>query len=261
MADHVTRYALQFTRLTRKEKGDVPEFIRKYVSWGAGPRASQYLVLAAKARAVLHGRYFASCDDVRAVAPPGAAASHPHQFQRRGRGRQAGRSRPAAHRHDSLRRFRQERRWKTSPKYFDPQTLAKLRGLELRGRLIVEGYVSGVHRSPFHGFSVEFAEHREYVPGDDVRYVDWKVFGKTDKYYLKQYEEETNLISYLLARCQREHGVPQAETPRCRSSNTPSASPRPWPILILHQQDSVGLVTFDKQVPSLVRGRAAIRRT
>lgn len=70
IADHVTRYALQFTRQTRKEKGDVPEFIRKYVSWGAGPRASQYLVLAAKARAVLHGRYFASCDDVRAVAPP-----------------------------------------------------------------------------------------------------------------------------------------------------------------------------------------------
>jgi MoxR-like ATPase len=70
IADHVTRYALQFTRLTRKEKGDVPDFIRKYVSWGAGPRASQYLVLAAKARAVLHGRYFANCDDIRAVAPP-----------------------------------------------------------------------------------------------------------------------------------------------------------------------------------------------
>ena len=64
------RYALQFTRLTRKEKGDVPDFIRKYVSWGAGPRASQYLVLAAKARAVLHGRYFANCEDIRAVAPP-----------------------------------------------------------------------------------------------------------------------------------------------------------------------------------------------
>jgi len=70
IADHVARYALQFTRLTRKEKGDVPDFIRKYVSWGAGPRASQYLVLAAKARAVLHGRYFANCDDIRAVAPP-----------------------------------------------------------------------------------------------------------------------------------------------------------------------------------------------
>ena len=83
-------------------------------------------------------------------------------------------------------------------KYFDPETLARLQGLELRARHIVEGYVSGVHRSPYHGFSIEFAEHREYVPGDDLRYVDWKVFGKTDKYYLKQYEEETNLVCYLL---------------------------------------------------------------
>jgi MoxR-like ATPase len=66
----VTRYALQFTRLTRKEKGKVPDFIRDYVSWGAGPRASQYLVLGAKARAVLQGRYFATCDDIRAVAAP-----------------------------------------------------------------------------------------------------------------------------------------------------------------------------------------------
>ena len=85
-----------------------------------------------------------------------------------------------------------------NPKYLDPQTLAKLQGLELRARSIVEGYVAGVHRSPYHGFSIEFAEHREYVPGDDLRYVDWKVFGKTDKFYLKQYEEETNLVVYLL---------------------------------------------------------------
>jgi MoxR-like ATPase len=70
VADHVTRYALRFTRLTRREKGEVPDFINDYVSWGAGPRASQYLVLGAKARAVLHGRYYASCEDVRAVAAP-----------------------------------------------------------------------------------------------------------------------------------------------------------------------------------------------
>jgi MoxR-like ATPase len=70
VADHVTRYALQFTRLTRKEKGDVPDFINDYVSWGAGPRASQYLVLGAKARAVLHGRYYVSAEDIRSVAAP-----------------------------------------------------------------------------------------------------------------------------------------------------------------------------------------------
>src|ERR671915_923583 len=83
-------------------------------------------------------------------------------------------------------------------KYLNPETLAKLQGLELRARLIVEGYVSGVHRSPFHGFSIEFAEHREYVQGDDLRYVDWKVYGKSDRIYLKQYEEETNFACYLL---------------------------------------------------------------
>src|SRR6202007_3484544 len=83
-------------------------------------------------------------------------------------------------------------------KYLDPLTLAKVRTLELQARLIVEGYLSGMHKSPYHGFSVEFAEHREYVPGDDIRHVDWKVWSKTDKLYLKQYEEETNLLLYLL---------------------------------------------------------------
>src|SRR5512134_972020 len=83
-------------------------------------------------------------------------------------------------------------------RYLDPATVGKLQNMELKARLIVEGYVAGLHKSPYHGFSVEFAEHREYVPGDDLRYVDWKVFGKTDRYYLKQYEEETNFACYFL---------------------------------------------------------------
>jgi uncharacterized protein (DUF58 family) len=138
------------------------------------------------------------------------------------------------------------------PKYFDPQTLAKLRGLELRARLIVEGYVSGVHRSPFHGFSIEFAEHREYVPGDDVRYVDWKVYGKTDKYYLKQYEEETNLISYLLLDGSQSMAYrgPATALSKLEYSQCLAAA---LGYLILNQQDSVGLVTFDEQVRTLIR--------
>src|SRR6266487_1134710 len=80
----------------------------------------------------------------------------------------------------------------------EPRTLAKIQGLRLRARHIVEGYVAGLHRSPYHGFSIAFAEHREYAPGDDLRYVDWKVFGKSDKVYLKQYEDETNLLCYLV---------------------------------------------------------------
>lgn len=138
------------------------------------------------------------------------------------------------------------------PSYFDPETIAKLQGLELRARHIVEGYVSGVHRSPFHGFSIEFAEHRDYVPGDDLRYVDWKVFGKTDKYYLKQYEEETNLISYLLLDTSESMGYqgPDAPMPKLEYAKCIAAA---LSYLILQQQDSAGLVTFDHQVNSLLR--------
>src|SRR5208337_2271462 len=83
-------------------------------------------------------------------------------------------------------------------RYLDPLTLAKVRGLELQARLVVEGYLAGMHKSPDHGFSVEFAQHREYVPGDDIRHVDWKVYARTGRFYLKQYEEETNFICWLL---------------------------------------------------------------
>lgn len=140
----------------------------------------------------------------------------------------------------------------SSQKFFDPQTLAKLHSLELRARLIVEGYVSGVHRSPFHGFSVEFAEHREYTPGDDVRYVDWKVFGRTDKYYLKQYEEETNLLCYLLLDTSQSMAYrgPSAALSKLEYAQCIAAS-LAW--LVLQQQDSVGLVTFDAEIRALVR--------
>src|SRR5262245_50645305 len=136
--------------------------------------------------------------------------------------------------------------------FLNPDTLARLHGLELRARRIVEGYVAGLHRSPYQGFSNEFAEHREYSPGDDLRYVDWKVFGKTDKFYLKQYEEETNLISYML--------VDTSESMRYRSEQAPLSKleyaqcvAASLAYLILEQQDSVGMVTFDHEIRTLVR--------
>jgi uncharacterized protein (DUF58 family) len=82
-------------------------------------------------------------------------------------------------------------------KYLDPKVLNRIGRMELKARLVVEGFISGQHKSPYHGFSVEFAEHREYVPGDDLRHVDWKVWSKTDRYFIKQYEEETNLTCYI----------------------------------------------------------------
>ena len=137
-------------------------------------------------------------------------------------------------------------------KYLDPKVLAKISGLDLKARLIVEGYTSGLHKSPYHGFSIEFAEHREYVPGDDIKHVDWKVWGKTDKYYLKQYEEETNLVSVLV--------LDTSESMRYRSPEAPLSKleygkhiAASLAYLILQQQDSVGLVTFDSEVRQFLR--------
>lgn len=137
-------------------------------------------------------------------------------------------------------------------KYLDPQTLAKIQGLQLRARRIVEGYVSGVHRSPYHGFSIEFAEHREYVPGDDLRYVDWKVFGRTDKIYLKQYEEETNLACYLVLDTSESMHYRSEEAPLSKLEYAKCIAASLC-YLILQQQDSAGLVTFDNQIRALVR--------
>src|SRR5438874_2422252 len=80
----------------------------------------------------------------------------------------------------------------------DPQVLARIDRLELEARQFVEGYLAGKHRSPRHGFAVEFAQHREYSPGDDIKHIDWKVYGRTERFHLKQYEQETNLVAWLL---------------------------------------------------------------
>jgi uncharacterized protein (DUF58 family) len=134
----------------------------------------------------------------------------------------------------------------------DPQAIARLQGIPFHAKRTVEGYLSGKHRSSFHGFSVEFAEHREYAPGDDLRYLDWKVYGRTDKFYLKQFEEETNLACHIL--------LDGSESMRYQSEKTPfskleyaqraAAALAYW---ILHQQDSVGLAVFDQDVRTLIR--------
>jgi uncharacterized protein (DUF58 family) len=110
----------------------------------------------------------------------------------------------------------------------------------------VEGYVSGLHKSPYHGFSVEFAEHREYVPGDDIRHVDWKVWSKTDKLYLKQYEEETNLLLYLLLDTSESMGYASGDNvSKLQYAQFVAAA---LGYMVLQQQDSVGLALFDDMV-------------
>lgn len=136
-------------------------------------------------------------------------------------------------------------------KRLDPQTLAKLHGLRMRAQHIVEGFVSGSHRSPYRGFSIEFAEHREYAPGDDLRYLDWKVFGRTDKFYLKQYEDETNLIAYLVLDVSESmtYRGPGAALSKLEYAECIAAT-MAW--LTLHQQDAVGLATFDEDIRTLI---------
>lgn len=149
-------------------------------------------------------------------------------------------------------------------KYFDPRTLARLAAARLRSRRAVEGHMAGMHRSPLRGLSVEFAEHREYSPGDDLRYVDWKVFGRSDKLYLKQYEQETNLDVVLLVDSSGSMRFGTLEvtgddgTKRTwRKFDHATALGAAMSFLALQQQDRVGMVVFADGVRSLVNRSSA----
>jgi uncharacterized protein (DUF58 family) len=136
--------------------------------------------------------------------------------------------------------------------YFDPRVLAELKGLPLRARRVVEGHVAGMHRSPYRGDSVEFAEHREYTPGDDLRYLDWKAFGRSDRYFIKQFEEETNLVCYLLVDVSEsmQYRGPDASHSKLEYARRLAAT---LAYLVVRQQDGVALATFDDQVRDAVR--------
>ncbi len=127
----------------------------------------------------------------------------------------------------------------------DPAVISKLGNLKVIARLVVEGFVSGLHRSPFHGFSVEFSDHRPYFPGDELRYVDWKVYGKTDRYYIKRFEEETNLKTYLLLDASNSMSFSSDGLTKLRYSVLLAAA---LSYLMLGQRDSVGLVVFDRGI-------------
>lgn len=141
-------------------------------------------------------------------------------------------------------------------RYLDPATLARLGMHPLIARLVVEGFINGLHKSPFHGFSVEFADHREYVPGDDLKYLDWALYARTDHYYIKRYEEETNLRTYILL-------------DRSASMAFGTGALTKWDYscflatclayLMIKQQDAVGLALFGAK-PGLIvppRGRTS----
>lgn len=130
--------------------------------------------------------------------------------------------------------------------FLNPSFISKLNSLELRARLVVEGFIVGLHKSPYHGFSVEFSEHRAYMQGDNLKDVDWKVFGKTEKYFIKQYEEETNLRSYIF--------LDQSNSMAYASGNNISKLEYALTLaaalsyLMIHQQDAVGLTLYSDKI-------------
>ena len=136
----------------------------------------------------------------------------------------------------------------TPQRYLDPKALEKIKRLDVRARLVVEGFITGEHRSPYNGLAVEFATHREYTPGDDTKHIDWKVWSRTDRFYIKEYEEETNLQCTILldsSKSMRYGADSEGHWSKFDYAATCAAS-LTW--LLQHQQDAVGLLTFNTKV-------------
>jgi len=142
----------------------------------------------------------------------------------------------------------------TTEKYLRPEVIRQVARLDLRAKFIVEGFLAGLHASPFHGFSVEFSEHRKYVAGDDLKDLDWNVYAKTDKYYLKKFQAETNLTGYLVM----DLSASMAYTYRQELTKFEYAICLAAALgyLMIHQQDPVGLITFDKRIQASLPPRS-----
>jgi len=130
-------------------------------------------------------------------------------------------------------------------KLLDPRAIARAEALGMNARFIVEGYMAGEHKSPYRGFAIEFAQHREYAPGDDVRHLDWKVQAKTERYYIKQYEQETNFVAHLLLDGSESMKYGSGEISKLEYGKMMAAC---LAYLILHQRDAVALGIFDEEV-------------
>jgi uncharacterized protein (DUF58 family) len=138
-------------------------------------------------------------------------------------------------------------------RFLDPAVVARLATMELKARLVVEGFIAGLHRGPYRGFSVEFAEHRAYMPGDPLKHVDWKVYAKTDRFFVKQFEEETNLRAYVVLDASASMGYSSGGMSKLEYGSMLAAS---LMYLMLKQQDSVGFLAFDTRVRRFIAPRS-----
>lgn len=139
-------------------------------------------------------------------------------------------------------------------KLLDPKIVSKISSLDLRAKNIVEGFLIGLHKSPYHGFSVEFSEHRQYIPGDEIKDIDWKVYAKTDKFFIKQYEEETNLKSYIIIDTSKSMVYTSSELSKFNYAITLGAA---LAYLLFDQNDAVGLVLYSDKINNLIEPRAS----
>jgi uncharacterized protein (DUF58 family) len=138
-------------------------------------------------------------------------------------------------------------------RFLKPEVVAKLKGIDLKARLVVEGFLAGLHRSPYKGFSVEFTEHRPYMPGDEPKRIDWKVYAKTDRFVVREYEEETNLRAYLVLDASSSMSYSTGKVSKLEYASMLAAS---LVYLLLHQKDSAGLITFSDKINTYVPPRS-----
>src|SRR5215468_7947076 len=134
----------------------------------------------------------------------------------------------------------------------DPHTLMRIKSLQIRARVAVEGFIKGIHRSPYHGFSVEFSEYREYSPGDDPRYLDWRLYARSDRYYVKRFEDETNLRCHLVVDTSRSMGYGTIGYTKIEYARTAAAT---IAYFLATQRDAVGLVTFEDRITEYLPAR------
>jgi len=136
--------------------------------------------------------------------------------------------------------------------FIDPLALMRIKNMQMRARIVVEGFLAGIHRSPYHGFSVEFSEYRAYTPGDDPRYLDWRLYARSDRYSIKRFEDETNLLCYLVVDNSRSMGFRSGQYSKSDYARTLAAS---LAYFLSAQHDAVGLLTFDERVSDYVPPR------
>ncbi len=136
--------------------------------------------------------------------------------------------------------------------WIDPVALSRIKNLQIRARVAVEGFVRGIHKSPFHGFSVEFSEYRQYSPGDDPRYLDWRLYARSDRHYIKRFEDETNLRTYLVLDSSRSMTYGSGPLKKCDYARTAAAT---LAYFLTTQRDAVGLALFDERIVEFIPPR------